>query len=228
MSTPDLTILILEDEALIGDQLRRLLNRIGYEKIELATTVEEAEQIIETKSPDVAFLDILISGSPGGFTVAKLCGEREIPFIFLTSYEDKKTIDTAAKLQPAAYLIKPFAIGEITATMQVVIETQLKPSSMAIKDGLKSIRVSPREIVWLEVHTPYVKLHFESRIITIRSSLQDLLDELPSNMFVRVHRSYAVNREKIKHMTRTEVHIGDKRLSISRKYKDQIAEIKRD
>jgi len=109
--------------------------------------------------------------------------------------------------------------------LEVVIETHLKVNSITLKDGLKSVLIKPREIVWVEADAPYVKIHSESGITYIRSTLKAILDELPMNMFVQIHRSYAVNRDKISQISRTKVTVNQRQFPVSRTYKEEVQEI---
>src|SRR5688572_25699223 len=95
-------ILIVEDELLIAEMLRQMLIDLGYKVAGIAANYDQALRYLqEDIRIDLCFLDINLQGKHSGFDVAReLRSRHTVPFVFLTSYSDRKTISEAASLQP--------------------------------------------------------------------------------------------------------------------------------
>jgi CheY-like chemotaxis protein len=101
-------ILIVEDEALTALLLSRNLQLKGYDTSQPVATGEAAIQMAGADRPDVAIMDIRLAGGMDGIeTAGELIARYNLPIIFMTGYSDEATINKAAALKPAAYLIKP-------------------------------------------------------------------------------------------------------------------------
>ena len=82
-------ILILEDEAITADHLRRILGRLGYEVVGMAATGMGGLELIESSNPDLLLADIGLQGEMDGIQVASRAREIwAIPTVFLTAYSD--------------------------------------------------------------------------------------------------------------------------------------------
>src|SRR6056297_370957 len=101
MDTPKTKVVIVEDEPLIAEDLRFLLNSMKYTVVGVAQTSTKAMDIINNRIPDIVLLDIHIKGDKDGIDIAqRLNDDYRIPFIYLTSYADKDTIDRAKTTMP--------------------------------------------------------------------------------------------------------------------------------
>src|SRR4051794_4649457 len=103
-----ITILIVEDEAVLAMDLTDLLEEEGYTVVGTANNGLRALRLHEQLRIDLALCDISIKGDWDGIqTVEHLLAHRPIPIIFLTALTDKATQERAMNTRPAAYLIKP-------------------------------------------------------------------------------------------------------------------------
>ena len=98
-------VLIVEDEGLVAMLLEELLGRMGYEVVAIASTLDEAMELAQTLSIDIAILDINLNGQES-FPVADLLGGRGIPFLFATGYGDSIL---GSRFAAAAIIEKPFS-----------------------------------------------------------------------------------------------------------------------
>ncbi len=106
---PKVKVLIVEDEVIIADNLKRFLVRKGLDVIDIAISYEEAVKNYSLYCPDIILIDIRLNGIKTGIEVAQFIQEHADPkpFIFLTSQFDKGNIEKAKKTLPAAYMSKP-------------------------------------------------------------------------------------------------------------------------
>lgn len=116
------TVLIVEDEVLIADEIKAFLCRNGYDVIAQVTAGEEAVTVAASKIPDVVVMDIKLQGVMDGITAAeKIYRELGIPCIFLTSYSDPSLLERAKKVGAFGYLVKPFDDFELTAMIDMAL-----------------------------------------------------------------------------------------------------------
>ncbi len=112
------SIMLVEDEAIIAMDLRFSLQQAGYQVGSIAATGEEAIEIARRESPDIMLIDIRLAGDLDGIeTAQKIRATSDIPLIFMTGYEDEKLHRRANQLNPLAYLIKPVKLHELTTAI---------------------------------------------------------------------------------------------------------------
>lgn len=86
-------ILVVEDEVIIGEDIRSSLQKMGYDIPSTATTGDEAVRKVREYSPDLVLMDIMIKGEIDGIqTAEKIHSEFNIPIIYLTAYSDDKIL----------------------------------------------------------------------------------------------------------------------------------------
>ena len=114
--------LIVEDEVLISEHLKSILIGLNHQVTDICSSLKTAIESIHNFQPDIALLDIHMHGEDQGIAVAKHLKKLQIPFIFITSFSDKKTIQSAIREHPKGYILKPFSTIEI----QEVINNEFK------------------------------------------------------------------------------------------------------
>nr|MBX2875631.1 sigma 54-interacting transcriptional regulator [Saprospiraceae bacterium] len=102
------TVLIVEDEYLLAENLIQMVEEIGYEVLGHAMTEREATNYVRTRRPDLVLLDIQLGDELGGLALAeKLRFQWGIPFIFISSHTGPKVINAAKTYHPYGYIVKP-------------------------------------------------------------------------------------------------------------------------
>jgi len=154
-----------------------------------------------------------------GIDVARKLKDRHKPFIFLTANRDQETLRAAAGLIPQAYLSKPFNPNDVEAILQIVSH-QLMPK-LELKGRHHLHAINPNDILYIKSDDVYVDIHTHNGIVVQRKLLKEIAEELPEN-FVRVHRSYIVNKHYIEHRSSRELIVRGEEIPLSRMYKQNL------
>lgn len=114
-------ILIVEDEPLIAEDIAFVLKKNDYHVSGIAYYEEDAYVELE-KNPDMILLDINLNGIQSGIRIAEIINEKyQLPFIYLTSYSDKHTIEKAKHTEPSGYLVKPFSDAGLYSAIEIAL-----------------------------------------------------------------------------------------------------------
>ena len=105
----------------------------------------------------------------------------------------------------------------------IAAQKQLKLDDMLfVKDKNRLVSIMLKEILWIEAFDNYAIVVLPTQKILISSTLKDLLDRLPSEFFMRIHRSYIIQLLKIKRIEDHDIYISDKPLPVSKSYRDEL------
>ncbi|MEO8100361.1 MAG: response regulator [Acidobacteriota bacterium] len=225
-----LRAVIVDDEELARQLLReQLLDTGGVEIIaECANGFEAVKAMAETK-PDVLFLDIQMP-KLDGFEVLELIDSMGTAVIFVTAYDQYalKAFDAHA----VDYLLKPFALdrlktalGRARALLGSTDQPKLQAMELAaaarapgqalerlvVKDGTRVHIIPIAKLDYAEAQDDYVGLHSEKKMYLKQQTLANLETQLDTRKFVRIHRSYVVNLERI---ARIEPYTKDSRVAV--------------
>jgi DNA-binding LytR/AlgR family response regulator len=247
-------IYIVEDEYITQAVLKNNVEEIGYSVVGMADSAEQAWEDLQKNDVDLALLDINLAGEKDGIWLAKkIRATLDIPFIFLTAYGDKATINTAVKTQPNGYLLKPFNEVDIYTAIEVALNnynhskkstdnpTEKKldaptPSQSSdvsvgndqtiyLKVDKIFYKIKLADICYVKSDSNYVEVFLENKKHLVRSTLKNFTELLPQNMFIQVHRSYIVNISHIESIGDGEVKLNfDKNTPLSANYKDAVIE----
>jgi PAS domain S-box-containing protein len=122
MESREHKIVIVEDEGLIAADLQGRLERAGYHVPAVAGTGQEALEVIRENSPDLILMDIRLKGNIDGIQVAEqVRRDFDIPVVYLTAYEDRKTLERAGKTQAFGYIKKPIASASLEGSIEMAI-----------------------------------------------------------------------------------------------------------
>lgn len=213
-------IWIIEDEAIIAQNLQFTLEDLGYEVIGQSYDYESGMDAITHGDFDLLMLDInLNSPNPGhdGLAIAaQLREKKDVPFLFLTAYDDRDTIKKAAQLRPSAYLIKPVNTAALFAAVQTAIENHREAKTAAMphekpdvpdfffsKIGTKLHKVHWKDVAKMESVKNYVSIKTTGSTseFLIRGSLVQVMQNMvPPGLhhdFFKVNRATIVHRSTI-------------------------------
>jgi two-component system, LytTR family, response regulator len=193
---------------------------------------EEALAFLSTNVVDVAFLDIELEGGSGLQLRQKTLA---IPVcIFITSHTENAA--EAFELQTLDFIVKPFNLARFEQTMRRVeefMEVRLKASlfessiggdTVYIKSGHDQIKVKLHEILYLEALKNYTVLVTDKKRHYVLSNLGEMLREEKFNSFIRIHRSYAIQKQFVQKINPQEIQLNNNVLiPIGRSYKNSLS-----
>ncbi|CAM4008704.1 MULTISPECIES: LytR/AlgR family response regulator transcription factor [Flavobacterium] len=208
-------ILIVEDEVLIADYIAELLEEEKFTTIKLAHDEDEAKFLMDSFLPEIILMDINLNGLNAGIELAKnKNGKAKV--IFLTGQYDYKLMNDALQTNPDSYLTKPIKKQDVIAAINLVIIKQ-KANFITIKDGYDEVKISLDDILFIKSDANYIDIQLLNKKYTTRQSLDAFLEEIQSDNFKKVHRSYIVNRSKITKKNSTSVFVNEIEIPLSRK-----------
>ncbi|MES2132505.1 MAG: response regulator [Bacteroidota bacterium] len=223
--------LIVEDELLIAETISVFLKKEGCENIAIVESVEEAITYIESHPVDFILTDIALGKETTGIDLGVLLHSKyKIPFIYITSHADKAMIDKAKHTRPSAYIVKPFKKEDLLVAIELglynVSHTPLKSSDaeeLVVKEGRTMVRLYHSNILWLEADGNYTTIYLkDDKRRVIRQSLSELQEQLPPANFIRIHKSYLVNKNNITEAKANSIFINEVELAVGRAYQQNL------
>lgn len=123
-------ILIVEDEPLIAKNIGMYLNNNDFEISGIAYDADEAIFQLKRNMPDLAILDINLEGEKDGIQIGDYINQHHnIPFVYLTSYSDKETLERAKKTNPYGFIVKPFNDKTLFTTIEIALSNHAMHSN---------------------------------------------------------------------------------------------------
>jgi len=112
-------ILIVEDEFVVANDLRLILEQAGYQIVGVAASVEEALECLQQQQPDVVLLDIILEGKQSGMDLARELRTHNIAFVYLSANSNQKILEEAKTTDPYGFLVKPFRKKDLLVTLEI-------------------------------------------------------------------------------------------------------------
>ncbi len=219
------SILIVEDEALIADDIANTLEKNGYRITDIVDNAEDALEACTREKPDVALLDINIKGDMDGLELAPLL---KLPFIFLTSYYDQHTLNRARTVKPSGYIVKPFAEKDLIVNIELAFEKKTLsahqpalPVKLFVRKDQEIIALDSDRIVFAEAFDNYTNVYTETDKYIISHTLKSIEEKLLPLGFRRVHRSYLINFQAIDHIQENTIYLKGHQVAIGKSYRKE-------
>jgi two-component system, LytTR family, response regulator len=202
---------IVDDEALARRRLSTLLDvEPDFEVVGQCGDGRSAVGLITRLAPDLVFLDVQMPGMTGFEVLEALPVECTPAVVFVTAYDHFAI--KAFDAQAIDYLLKPFRRERFQASLQRVRRGML-PSApqvlasfgaasdrLVVKSGERLVFVPFDELEYIRAAANYVKLHLGQEICEVREAMAAMELRLPSERFVRIHRSYIVNLSAVREL----------------------------
>jgi CheY-like chemotaxis protein len=116
------TILVVEDEGVVAEDLQHRLVELGYAVAGWAVSGEDAVRLAEEARPDLVLMDVRIRGELDGIAAARAIRDRiDIPVIFVTAFADPETLGRAKAAEPLGYIVKPFSDRDLETSIELAL-----------------------------------------------------------------------------------------------------------
>lgn len=227
------SVLIVEDEMILGMDLKSHLNKMGYTTLPLAKTPDKALEILSTSQPDILILDIHLGKQQmDGIALASDLKKRyDLPFIFVTSHAEDHYIERAKAVEPNAYILKPFNYKEIEIAIELALanfsggktsNVVTINDSLFLKKNHHFERVRFEQILWLKADGNYTEIKTTTETFIYSMILKKVEMAVPKDQFYRVHRSYIVNKERIAGFSGNTLIIEKMKIPVSHQYRSMV------
>lgn len=234
-----LHVLIVDDEYHARKLLSEYVSKMPFlELTGMASNVFEAMTVLQKEKIDIMLLDIQMPEITGLEFARRL--KNPPATIFTTAYSEYAV--ESYELDVVDYLLKPIsfprflqAINKVTerkavseASNSVMNVVQPLPpekpedDNLIIKSGSKMYRINYEELLYIEGQREYVTFHTTKQRITTLFSLKELEERLPSDQFIRIHKSYIISLKHIDMIERNILQIAGKKLPVGGSYKDNL------
>jgi len=224
-----LRCLVVDDEQLARTLLAEYIQKVPFlEHVGECKNPIEAMDCLENQDIDVLFLDIQMPELTG---IEFLKTLKKKPVVILTTAYSEYALE-GYELDVTDYLVKPFSLERFIQAVNKandLITIQRKAEGASIDPGNtyltvhadhKIYRLKLDEILYIEGLKEYVSYYTSDQRIIALESLKKLEETLPSDKFMRIHKSYIIPLDKVTSVVGNQVEIGNKLIPIGRSYRD--------
>ena len=227
--------LAIDDEKLALDLLEDNILQIPFlQLVKRCKNAYEAMEVLQTEQIDLIFLDIQMPGITGMQFLQSLQSRPMV--IFITAYKEYAL--EGFNLDVLDYLVKPVPFDRfLKATNKALEYHNLKQKQTTAQDvnteyifvnsEYNLVKIFTNEITHIEGLKDYIRIHQIGSVKSVitRMSLKSLEEKLPSNKFIRVHKSFIISIDKISVIRKNRVHLGEIEVPISDLYKNDLLKI---
>ncbi len=228
----------IDDEPLALKKLVTYINKIPFlELVAQCHSAIEAQKIIDQQEVEAIFLDINMPDL-NGMDFAKSMNQDHSKgpvLVFTTAYSEYAV--EGYKANGVGYLLKPYGFDEFEAAAQKVkdvceirqqakgeVSTQIDDDGIIyVKSDYKIVRIDIEQIRYIEAMSEYLRISCEGKDkpVIVLLSMKKIEEHLPSSKFMRIHRSFIINLDKVSEVKKNHVLLsGDVSLPIGDNYKD--------
>jgi len=212
--------IIIEDEPIAIKRLKKFIDQIEY--LDLCQTFNNAVESIawlKQNQVDLIFLDIQMDKMTG---IQFLDSVESIPQIIITTAYDQYAVKSY-EFEITDYLLKPFSFERFVKAVEKAHKKHSEIKSedyIFIKTESRIERIKFDDILFIEGMNEYLRIHMLSKKVMTLANFQTIIRSLPSKNFMRVHRSYIVNLDKIESVERNRIKIENENIPISETYRE--------
>lgn len=230
---------VVDDEPLALELMESYVNQTPFlNLIKCCSRASELFELVNEENVDLIFMDIHMPDI-NGLELSKII-DKNIMLIFVTAY-DQYAVESY-KVNAVDYLLKPVSYAEfLSAANKALNLADLRSSfqradianddsgecnSIFVKSDYKLLQIKVKDVLYVEGLKDYIKIYIENEINPIVSlvSMKSIEEALPTEKFMRVHRSYIVNMSKVKIVDRSRIVFGKVYIPISDSYKEKFNE----
>jgi DNA-binding LytR/AlgR family response regulator len=218
----------IDDEPIALEIIKSHSSKVTFLELkEVFTDAFKAMEYLQKEQVDLIFLDIKMPDISGIEFFNSLSKKPLV--IFTTAYTEHAV--TSFELDAVDYLLKPFSLSRFIKGCNKAFElynfrnnTETTADHLYVKTGYEQLKVSFDDILYLEASGNYVTFTLKDKNVLSRSTFNEAMNMLPSNKFIRIHRSFIVALNKIDKIERHQVTINKSTIPISEAYSQNLQE----
>ena len=198
-------VVIVEDELIHQQNAEMICEELNWQVLAVADNYFDGLSQVLRHQPDLVLLDILLAEGGNGLELAAAIRKHLQPIIVMvTSQVTTAFIQQAAANHIRLYLAKPLQRDTLLAQVQLELLTHATPANspqthLLLKHATGTDRVAINSIIYLSTAgNRYCRYVCQEREYRLRTGLQEALDQLPSNQFLRIHKSYGIALQSVK------------------------------
>lgn len=211
----------IDDEPIALNIVEKHAARIPYLNIQVAfTNAFDALAYLKTNKVDLIFLDINMPDISGLEFMKSLVTKPDV--IFTTAYPEYAV--ESYELEAVDYLLKPFEFGRFLKAVNKVADQQKEDNDdyIFLKTGYEYVRIEKRELRYIKGDGNYVGFYTASEKVLCRMKMAEAEALLAGDQFIKVHRSYMVNKNEVVKVEKHQVHIKNDKIPISQTYYEEL------
>jgi len=232
-----LNCVIIDDEPLAREVLMTYIEQIDFLRVVgVAKNALEANTLLLSQSVDLIFLDIEMPKISGLEFLRQL---PQKPLTILTTAFPEYALE-GYELDVVDYLLKPISLTRFISAVNKAAKrlniafssptpqavSSISPNPFVyLKGGEKMIKIFLKDILYLESVGHYVKVFTQQDMQLVHESISLLEEKLPSELFLRVHRSFMINLSNIQAYSASSIELGNHQVPIGRKYKEVVKKV---
>ena len=230
--------IIVDDEPLAREAMKLLIEESdNLQLIGSFNSAATASDFMEQQGVDLVFLDIQMP-QLSGMELSRLLPER-VRVIFITAFEQYAL--EGFRVDAIDYLLKPvsyadflkaaqkaqhwFANDHVAEPIPAPASEPVESRSIFVKTDYKIVQIRLDSILYLEGVKDYVRIHTDDGAVMTLMSMKAMEDALPASRFIRVHRSFIVNLDRVTTIERNRIVFGKVYIPITDSYKDHFTEV---
>ncbi len=239
-------IMIVEDEPLWASKMEMQIAKLGHKLFAIKSNSTEALQALEINQPDLILMDVNILGEYDGVELTDMIHDKwPIPVLFITSLYDDSTFRRISRTNPIGYIQKPFSDMQLKHSIDLIAKQLISNKSSGIEsnessDNSSSVNLDTEhiyikkrnrlekikilDIYYIEADGRYCQINTKDSRYLIRMPLTKIIEKLNMQHFVKTHRSFVVNKYKIKSidLENDVIILESMEVPISRREKDKV------
>lgn len=181
-------IMVVEDEAIVAEDIKHMLLSLNYDVPALAASGDEAIKKVKDTRPQLVLMDIMLKGNKDGVSVAEhIQYNYGIPVVYLTAYADDYTLERAKITEPYGYIIKPFEKKELYTTIEIALykynmERTLRENEKKYRtlfeDSGDAMYISNAEGKFIDVNQSALELFGYTKNEMLNVNIKDLYENI--------------------------------------------------
>jgi len=227
MRDSPLNTLIVENSKVHCKIIARMVrNHDDLNLVAASSNAIDANRIIKNHKIDLLLLDIEMPFIDGFHLLESLDQKIEVIIISGNSNNALKAFDYGV----TDFLLKPLNIDRFDNAIMKVLKKHYNKGNkieedldfLMVRSNMKNKRINIKEIKWVEALGDYIKIITDKEEVIALSTMKSISDKLPNDKFLRIHRSYIVNLNKVEKFGCTTVEIDEHQIPLSRKQKPKL------